>query len=49
MSLEVSQRVAAATTSQVKLCPCDEEELAIWFLLIEAHFAAAGIKSQKSL
>jgi hypothetical protein len=40
------QNVAAAATSQVKLCPYDEEELAIWFCLIEAQFAAAGI-SQK--
>ncbi len=41
------QTVAAAATSQVKLCPYDEEELAVWFRLIEAQFAAAGIKSQK--
>jgi hypothetical protein len=39
--------VAAAATSQVKLCPYDEEEPHIWFRLIEAQFAAAGIKSQK--
>jgi hypothetical protein len=39
--------VAAAATSQVKLCPYDEEEQHIWFRLIEAQFAAAGIKSQK--
>jgi hypothetical protein len=38
---------AAAATSQVKLCPYDEEEPHIWFSLIEAQFAAAGIKSQK--
>jgi hypothetical protein len=38
---------AAAATSQVKLCPYDEEEQHIWFSLIEAQFAAAGIKSQK--
>jgi hypothetical protein len=31
----------------VKLCPYDEEEPQIWFQLIEAQFAAAGIKSQK--
>jgi hypothetical protein len=30
------QTVAAAATSQVKLYPHDEEELAIWFCLIEA-------------
>jgi hypothetical protein len=41
------QIVAAAATSQVKLCPYDEEEPAIWFCLIEAQFAAAGIKLQK--
>jgi hypothetical protein len=39
--------VAVATTSQVKLCPYDEEEPHIWFRLIEAQFAAAGIRSQK--
>jgi hypothetical protein len=39
--------VAAAATAQVKLCPYDEEEPHIWFRLIEAQFAAAGIKSQK--
>jgi hypothetical protein len=43
----VGQPVAAAATTQVTLCPYDEEELAIWLRLIEAHFAAAGIKSQK--
>jgi hypothetical protein len=36
--------VAAAATAQVKLCPYDEEELHIWFCLIKAQFAAAGIK-----
>jgi hypothetical protein len=41
------QTVAAAATSQVKLCPYDEEEPTIWFRLIEAHFAAVGIKLQK--
>jgi hypothetical protein len=39
--------VAAAATSQVKLCPYDEEEPHIWFRLIEAQFAASGIRSQK--
>jgi hypothetical protein len=39
--------VTAAATAQVKLCPYDEEEPHIWFRLIEAQFAAAGIKSQK--
>ncbi len=38
---------AAAATAQVKLCPYDEEEPHIWFHLIEAQFAAAGIRSQK--
>jgi hypothetical protein len=39
--------VAVAATSQVKLRPYDEEEPNIWFRLIEAQFAAAGIRSQK--
>jgi hypothetical protein len=39
--------VAAAVTSQVKLCPYNEEELQIWFRIIEAQFASTGIKSQK--
>jgi hypothetical protein len=38
---------AAAATAQVKLCSYDEEEPHIWFCLIEAQLAAAGIKSQK--
>jgi hypothetical protein len=41
------QTVVAAATSQVKLCPYDEEEPAIWFRLMEAKFVAVGIKSQK--
>jgi hypothetical protein len=41
------QPVAAAVTSQVKLCPYDEEEPHIWFRLIKAQFAAASIKSLK--
>ncbi len=44
---DLTSPVAAAATSQVKLCPYNEEELHIWFCLIEAQFAAAGIKSQK--
>jgi hypothetical protein len=40
---DLVQPVAAAVTSQVKLCPYDEEEPHIWFRLIEAQFAAAGI------
>ncbi len=46
MSLEVGQPVvAAAAMTQVKLCPYDEEESAIWFL-IKAPFTKAGIKTQ---
>jgi hypothetical protein len=44
---DLNSPVAAAITAQVKLCPYDEEESHIWFRLIEAQFAAAGIKSQK--
>jgi hypothetical protein len=44
---ELATPVAAAATAQVKLCPYDEEEPHIWFRLIEAQFAAAGIRSQK--
>jgi hypothetical protein len=44
---DLTHPVAAAATSQVKLCPNKEEEPHIWFRLIEAQFAAAGIKSQK--
>ncbi len=44
---DLTSPVAAAVTSQVKLCPYDEEEPHIWFHLIEVQFAAAGIKSQK--
>jgi hypothetical protein len=44
---DLTSPVAAAATAQVKLCPYDEEEPHIWFCLIEAQFAAAGIKSQK--
>jgi hypothetical protein len=44
---DLTAPVAAAATAQVKLCLYDEEEPHIWFRLIEAQFAAAGIKSQK--
>jgi hypothetical protein len=44
---DLTSPVAAAATAQVKLCPYDEEEPHIWFRLIKAQFAAAGIKSQK--
>ncbi len=39
--------VGAAATTQVELCPYDEEEPHIWFHLIEALLASAGIRSQK--
>jgi hypothetical protein len=44
---DLTSPVAAAATAQVNLCPYDEEEPHIWFCLIGAQFAAAGIKSQK--
>jgi hypothetical protein len=44
---DLVQPVATAATTQVKLCPYDEEESPIWFRPIEAQFAAAGIRSQK--
>jgi hypothetical protein len=44
---DLTHLVAAAATTQVKLCPYDEEEPHIWFRLIEAQFAAGGIRSQK--
>ncbi len=44
---DLTSPVTAAATSKVKLCPYNEEELHIWFSLIEAQFAAAGIKSQQ--
>jgi hypothetical protein len=47
MYVEVGEPITAAAMTQVKLCPYDEEELAIWFHLIKAQFAVAGIKSQK--
>jgi hypothetical protein len=37
------QTVAATATSQVKLCPYDEEELAIWFRLIKAMLILGNI------
>jgi hypothetical protein len=42
---DLTTPVAAAATTQVKLCPYDEEEPHIWF--IEAQFVAAGIRSKK--
>ncbi len=42
---DLTTPVDTAATAQVKLCPYDEEEAHIWFHLIEAQFAAAGIKS----
>jgi hypothetical protein len=44
---DLTHSVAAAATTQVKLCPYDEEEPHIWFRLIEALFTAAWIRSQK--
>ncbi len=44
---DLTTPVAAAATAQGKLCLYDEEEPHIWFCLIEAQFAAAGIRSQK--
>jgi hypothetical protein len=44
---DLTHPVAAAAISQVKLCPYHEEEPHIWFRLIKAQFAAAGIRSQK--
>jgi hypothetical protein len=44
MAQEVGQLTTAMT--KVRLCPYNEEEPAIWCCLIEAQFAAAGIKSQ---
>jgi hypothetical protein len=44
---DLTTPVAAAATTQVKLCPYKEEEPHIWFRLIEAQFAASGIRSQK--
>jgi hypothetical protein len=43
---DLTSPVAAAATAQVKLCPYNGEPH-IWFRLIEAQFAAAGIKLQK--
>ncbi len=44
---DLTTPVTAAATTQVKLCLYDEEEPHIWFRLIEAQFAVAGIRSQK--
>ncbi len=44
---DLTSPVTAAAIAQVKFCPYDEEEPHIWFRLIEAQFAAAGIKLQK--
>jgi hypothetical protein len=45
--IHLIQPVAEAATSQVKLCPYNEEKPHIWFRLIEAQFTAAGIRTQK--
>jgi hypothetical protein len=48
MAQQVSGDLTAAIIPpQLKLCPYDEEEPAIWFRLIEAQFTLAGIRSQK--
>jgi hypothetical protein len=44
---DLVQPIEEAATSQVKLCLCDEEDSHIWFRLIKAEFAAAGIRSQR--
>jgi hypothetical protein len=44
---DLTSPVTAAATAKVKLCTYDEEDPHIWFRLIEAQFAAVGIKSQK--
>jgi hypothetical protein len=44
---DLATPATAAATAQVKLCPYDEEEPHIWFRLIEAQFAPAGIRSPK--
>jgi hypothetical protein len=44
---DLNRPVVTAATAPVKLCPYDEEEPHIWFHLIEAQFAVAGIRSQK--
>jgi hypothetical protein len=44
---DLTTPVTAAAATQVKLCLYDEEEPHIWFRLIEAQFAEAGIRSQK--
>jgi hypothetical protein len=44
---DLTHPVPAAATTQVKLSPYDEEEPHIWFRLVEAQFAAAGIRSHK--
>jgi hypothetical protein len=44
---DLTHPVAAAATTEYKLCPYDEEEPHIWFRLIKTQFAASGIRSQK--
>jgi hypothetical protein len=44
---DMTPPVASAATSQIKLCPYNEEEPHIWFRFIEAQFAATEIKLQK--
>ncbi len=44
---DLTTAVAVAATTQVKLCPFNEEDPHIWFRLIRAQFAVAGIRSKK--
>jgi hypothetical protein len=44
---ESPELAAALVPYQLKLYSYNEEELAIWFHLIEAQFATMGIKSEK--
>jgi hypothetical protein len=44
---DLTHPVFAAATTPVKLCPYNKGEPHIWFRLIKAQFAAAGIRSQK--
>ncbi len=39
------QTIKAVASTQVKLCPCDKEEPAIWFRLIQAQFGKSNWQS----
>jgi hypothetical protein len=45
---DLTSPVASAATTQVKLCSYDEEELHIWFCLIEAQLASAESNHKNS-